>query len=173
MHQLILPYPPSVNTYWRHVGPRVLISKRGRQYRTEVCEQLRKKHIEPIEGDLIVDIAINPPDRRRRDVDNVLKALLDSLQFAGAFEDDSQIVRLSIEKHEPLPKDGKTTVRIQSLPKNINLSDARTCLRCGYIFESEGPHNRICNPCSAINRELPERLPLIRGTKRHNGKIIR
>lgn len=173
MHLLTLPYPPSVNTYWRHVGARVLISKHGRQYRTEVCKQLRTKRIQPIEGDLIVDITINPPDRRRRDVDNVLKALLDSLQFAGAFEDDSQIVRLTIEKHEPLPKDGKATVRIQALPPDVDLVDTRTCLRCGYVFPSEGPHNRICNICTLINRGLPECTPVVRGLKRHNGKVIR
>jgi tRNA(Ile2) C34 agmatinyltransferase TiaS len=23
----------------------------------------------------------------------------------------------------------------------------RPCLRCGTKFESEGPHNRMCNPC--------------------------
>ena len=173
MHQLTLPYPPSVNTYWRHVGPRVLISKHGRQYRTDVCKQLRRRGVEPIEGDLIVDIVINPPDRRRRDVDNVLKALLDSLQFGGAFEDDSQIVRLSIEKHEPRPKEGRATVRIQALPPNIDLSDARICLRCNYVFDSEGPHNRICEDCTVINRDLPEGPPILRGLKRHNGRVIR
>ncbi len=173
MHQLTLPYPPTVNTNLRHVGPRVLISKHGRQYRTEVCKQLRTKRIQPIEGDLIVDITINPPDRRRRDVDNVLKALLDSLQSAGVFEDDSQIVRLTIEKHEPLPKDGKATVRIQALPPDVDLVDTRTCLRCGYVFPSEGPHNRICNICTLINRGPPECTPVVRGLKRHNGKVIR
>ena len=136
MHQLTLPYPPSVNTYWRHVGPRVLVSKHGRQYRTEVCKQLRTKRIRPIEGDLIVDITINPPDRRRRDVDNVLKALLDSLQFGGAFEDDSQIVRLTIEKHEPLPKRGKSVEFESKRCRQMLISSMRgpacvadTCLR--------------------------------------------
>lgn len=23
----------------------------------------------------------------------------------------------------------------------------RKCLRCGKIFETEGPHNRMCHPC--------------------------
>nr|DAH86622.1 MAG TPA: endodeoxyribonuclease RUS [Caudoviricetes sp.] len=32
-----LPWPPSVNHYYRHVGPRVLISRDGRKYREIVA----------------------------------------------------------------------------------------------------------------------------------------
>ena len=38
------------------------------------------------------------PDRRRRDIDNVGKALLDALQHAGCFDDDEQIDVLHIER---------------------------------------------------------------------------
>ena len=37
-----------------------------------------------------------PPDRRRRDIDNLPKAVLDSLEFAGVFENDSQVDRLLV-----------------------------------------------------------------------------
>jgi hypothetical protein len=30
--KLTLPYPPSVNHYYRRVGPRTLISREGREY---------------------------------------------------------------------------------------------------------------------------------------------
>ena len=36
--------------------------------------------------------------RRRRDLDNILKSLLDSLTHAGVWEDDSQITDLRIRK---------------------------------------------------------------------------
>ena len=172
MHKLKLPYPPSVNRYWRHVGPRVLVSKQGREYRTAVGIYLHNKQVQPLAGDLIVDITIEPPDRRKRDVDNVLKAMLDSLQAGGAFHDDSQIVRLSIEKHDPFPKDGRAYVFIQTLPKSIDVADARTCLRCNLVFESTGPGNRICHPCSYINNSLPSTVPILRGEKRHNGESM-
>ena len=55
-----------------------------------------------------------PPHRRRRDIDNVQKALLDALQHGGAYEDDGQIVRLSIEKGDSV-EGGKAIVRIQKV----------------------------------------------------------
>src|SRR6056297_3846632 len=111
MFKLQLPFPPSVNTYWRHVGNRVLVSKKGRQYQTTVSSLLHRKDIKTHDGDLVVDIRLIPPDRRRRDVDNSLKALLDAMQFGGAYHDDAQIVRLTVEKHQPDPDDPRADGR--------------------------------------------------------------
>jgi Holliday junction resolvase RusA-like endonuclease len=44
-----------------------------------------------------------------------MKCCLDSLQHAGAYHDDSQIVRITAEKHEPLPPDGMLYIRIEEL----------------------------------------------------------
>jgi len=55
---------------------------------------------------------IHPPDSRRRDLDNVQKALLDALGRGGAYLDDSQIVRLVAEKRAVVPG-GKAIVRIE------------------------------------------------------------
>lgn len=112
MLELELPYPPSVNHYWRRVGARTLISRGGRAFREAVCSILAARGIRPIAGPLVVEVTIHPPDRRRRDIDNIQKALLDALQHGGAYGDDSQIVRLTIEKCEPLDG-GKTIVRIR------------------------------------------------------------
>ena len=173
MQKLKLPYPPSVNRYWRYVGPRVLVSKQGREYRTAVGMYLHRKNVKPLDGDLVVDITLEPPDRRKRDVDNVLKAMLDSLQAGGAFHDDSQIVRLSIEKHAPFPKEGRAYVYLQTLPESVDISEARTCLRCNFVFASKGPANRICPDCTFINNTLPNAMPIVRGEKRHNGEPFR
>lgn len=59
-----------------------------------------------------MDVTVFPPDRRRRDIDNVQKALLDALQHGGAFHDDNQIVRLTIERGDPVDG-GKTIVSIR------------------------------------------------------------
>jgi crossover junction endodeoxyribonuclease RusA len=114
MLELDLPYPPSVNHYWRRVGARTLISRGGRAFRTAVCSLLAARGVRPLEGALTVEIFIHPPDRRRRDIDNVQKALLDAMQHGGAYFDDNQIVRLAIEKCDPIPS-GKTIVRLRQL----------------------------------------------------------
>ncbi len=107
-----LPYPPSINHYWRRVGYRTLISREGRRFRQEVVATLAAMNVQPVRGDVAVNIIIHPPDRRRRDVDNVIKALLDALEHGGAYGDDSQIVDLSIKKLHPI-EGGKTIVRIK------------------------------------------------------------
>ena len=114
MVEFELPYPPSVNHYWRRVGARTLISRGGRAFREAVCAILAACGVRPLAGPLEVEIVVYPPDRRRRDIDNVQKALLDALQHGGAYGDDSQIVRLSIEKGEPV-EGGKTIVRIKEV----------------------------------------------------------
>ena len=115
MLELELPYPPSVNHYYRRVGPRTLISRQGRAYRDQVCALLAAAGVRPLAGPLQVQVEVFPPDRRRRDLDNTQKALLDSLQHGGAYGDDSQIVKLEIEKRGPTPG-GKVIVRIWRVP---------------------------------------------------------
>ena len=111
MIELELPYPPSVNHYYRHVGPRTLISREGRRFRQRVCASLANVGDRRLQGPLHIEIEVYPPDRRRRDIDNVQKALLDALQHGGLYEDDSQIVKLDIEKHGCV-KGGRALVRI-------------------------------------------------------------
>ena len=110
-----LPYPPSVNHYWRRVGARTLISRAGRAFRERVCSLLAARQIDPLAGPLAVQIEVFPPDHRRRDIDNLQKALLDAMQHGGAYYDDSQIVSLCIIKREVVP-DGRTLVTIEKAP---------------------------------------------------------
>ena len=104
----ILPYPPTVNTYYRHVGFRVLISREGRRYRKMVVSRLAGAR--PLEGRLSLAATLYPKDRRRRDADNVLKSLLDSLAHAGTMHDDSQIKVLHVVMNEP---DGEARVEVR------------------------------------------------------------
>jgi Holliday junction resolvase RusA-like endonuclease len=112
MLEVELPYPPSINHYWRRVGHKTLISREGRRFRTSVVAILAAMRLRPLAGDLAVEVEVYPPDRRRRDIDNVQKALLDALAHGGAYADDSQVVRLEITKREPVAG-GKTVVRIR------------------------------------------------------------
>lgn len=113
---LELPYPPSVNHYWRHVGPRgrTLISREGRRYRARVASTLALRRVQPVPGSLDVQVTVHPPDRRRRDLDNTMKALLDALEHGGAYGDDFQIDHLDIWRGDVVP-DGKVVVRISEM----------------------------------------------------------
>lgn len=112
------PVPPSINHYYRSVRGRVIISKRGRVYRETVCALVAEKGFaKTLEGKVAIKIDFFPPDRRRRDADNVLKALLDSLQAAQLFYDDSQIHDLSIRKQD-MEKGGRVFVQIWEIGKN-------------------------------------------------------
>ena len=115
MLELELPFPPSVNHYYRRVGPRTLISREGRAYREQVCSVLHRLGVKELPGRLAVVIEAHPPDRRRRDLDNMQKSLLDSLEKAGAYTDDSQIDFLAITRRQPVP-DGAVIVTLQEFP---------------------------------------------------------
>ena len=102
---LTLPWPPSANTYWRHPtrGPlagRHLISEKGREYRATVIVQVREQlGTFAARTDLVaVTVEAFVPDRRRRDLGNIEKALMDSLTHAGVWADDSQIDDLRIKR---------------------------------------------------------------------------
>lgn len=104
--ELTLPWPPSLNRYWRSVAikgqVRVLISSEGRAYRQAVAWAVPASHRRRLEGRLLVTVAARPPDRRPRDLDNMLKAALDALAKAGVYKDDSQIDYLTIERRAPI-----------------------------------------------------------------------
>lgn len=47
-----------------------------------------------------VDLLIYPPDKKKRDIDNVIKVILDTLQHAGVFENDFNVWKLTAERKE-------------------------------------------------------------------------
>lgn len=113
MIELTLPYPPTVNHYYgqKTNGGR-FIKQAGKAFRAEVkATAMEEKACNYITGLIHVEIDAFPPDNRKRDLDNINKALLDALEDAGVFKDDSQIVKLTSTKHEPI-KGGKVVVRV-------------------------------------------------------------
>lgn len=110
---LELPYPPSMNHYWRHWQGRVLISKDGRAYRREV--ELLVAGRGRVDGRVRMSADVYPPDLRRRDLDNLLKSMQDALVHGGALRDDSDIKVLHMEMHEPLRPAGKVVVRLSRI----------------------------------------------------------
>ena len=101
--ELELPYPPSVNRYYGHGQRRSWITRDGQAYRDEVNRIVRVAHADtdpkyPItDCDVVVSIAVLAKDRRKRDLDNLLKCLCDSLEGL-VYEDDAQICALQIHR---------------------------------------------------------------------------
>jgi len=111
---ITVPWPPSVNQYWRQYQGRMLISAQGRKYREAIIQQVwLEGKIKRITGDLKVTIEAFRPDERRRDLDNLLKSTLDALAHAGLYEDDSQIRDLRI--YWAAEKGGKLNITIEEM----------------------------------------------------------
>lgn len=111
---LELPWPPSVNHYWGQRGKRRYLTSKALLFRHAVLKIFRNDPSPfPPSDRLSLEVQLFPPDKRRRDIDNVLKGLLDSLQHAGVFKDDNQIDRLAIVREPELSN--RCIVTIQSL----------------------------------------------------------
>lgn len=118
--QITLPWPPSANSYWRHPNKganrgRSLISEKGRAYRKTVAwEVVRQKARCRLLGRIGLQITAHVPDRRRRDLDNLLKATQDALAHAGVYADDSQIDLLLVQR-APVSPPGRLDIEITEL----------------------------------------------------------
>lgn len=99
---LELPYPPSLNHYYRHFRSRVLISAKGRAYRENVISRVASDGIQKFSDKVTVVIDAYPPDNRRRDADNLEKCLFDSLVAGGVLTDDSLIKRHTTTMREAM-----------------------------------------------------------------------
>jgi len=114
--EIELPYPPSVNNYKR-VG-RTVMTKTGKSYQQRVNTNKNLKAIKripmPIEDEISLEVYLHPPDKRKRDIDNPCKPLIDSLVKGGLLKDDVQISRLTIERCAIIDG-GKVILRIQDL----------------------------------------------------------
>ncbi|EFX26484.1 putative holliday junction resolvase, partial [Escherichia coli O55:H7 str. USDA 5905] len=58
-----------------------------------------------------IKIIAEPPDKRRRDLDNILKAPLDALTHAGVLMDDEQFDEINIVRGQPV-SGGRLGVKI-------------------------------------------------------------
>lgn len=114
---ITLPYPPSINHYYGYGNRRVYIKAKGKEFRAAVVARLLEDGFPKFHGPIGMSISVFPPDRRRRDLDNVRKALLDAMQHGGAYDDDCQIRtdRASFMAIEP---GGKVVVTIWNLDED-------------------------------------------------------
>lgn len=95
MQAWLWPYPPSVNhLYHRAKTGGMFKSARWKVWATETRWFMKTQGAKVVafEGPVKVDYLIARPDKRRRDVTNLIKCLDDMLQDLGVVKDDCQIV---------------------------------------------------------------------------------
>ena len=108
-----------------------MVSKEGKAYRVAVrhhIEQVRAKT--GAEGRIAVRVQLYAPNRVRRDLDNILKALLDAMAtermknkvtgkrvvvWRGIYDDDSQIDKLLVERMTISKDNPRVEVRIMEI----------------------------------------------------------
>ena len=113
--KLTLPYPPTVNHMYRGGGRRFLTDKAKAFYRdVEIvvfvsgCRRRTLKNV-------AVTIHINPPDYKVRDIDNVLKPILDGLtKSKRVWKDDRQVKELHAYFGDKV-KNGQVTVEVEGM----------------------------------------------------------
>jgi crossover junction endodeoxyribonuclease RusA len=142
--RLVLPWPPSVNpSCHKHVltgknvqtgyyqlvligkRPQIAITKAGWQFRERVEAAARANRAGTFAGRLVLTGHCYQPNNLRRDLDNILKALFDSLTHAAVWEDDSQVWELHLYKHDPQPDHPRVEVEISVQPGNHPLLEGK------------------------------------------------
>ena len=110
-----LPWPPTVNHYYTVARGRKILSAKGRAYKTECCWLMTAERVPKLDsGKFEVLIHAYPPDRRKRDLDNILKPVLDALGEYGAITDDSDVDLISIGRIE-VRKGGLIAVSVNKM----------------------------------------------------------
>lgn len=98
MKIILLGNPISTNVIYRRHKSIIYLSKEGKDlknsYQWEAKSQFKKK---PITSELEISVSLYFKDKRRRDIDNWCKILLDSLTGI-VWVDDSQIRKMTIKK---------------------------------------------------------------------------
>ncbi|EFQ0251354.1 RusA family crossover junction endodeoxyribonuclease, partial [Shigella sonnei] len=91
------------------------VSKAGERYRRDVALIVRQQRLKlSLSGRLAIKIIAEPPDKRRRDLDNILKAPLDALTHAGLLIDDEQFDEINIVRGQLVPG-GRLGVKIYEI----------------------------------------------------------
>jgi crossover junction endodeoxyribonuclease RusA len=101
----------------------MVIGARGRAYRKAATDAIFDQSVprDMLAGPLQVELLACPPDRRRRDLDNLQKALLDAVVAAGVIADDSHIDDLRVTRG-PVHPNGKVDVSIRPYTSETHFS---------------------------------------------------
>lgn len=113
---IVIPFPyASGNHAWKHAGRKHYLTEKAKKYYWDVLYLCRSQNaVWRLEGSLEVEVLIYPPDKRKRDLDNVWKVAADALTKAGVWVDDSMIEDIRLVKKK-VDGPGRIEVRIISV----------------------------------------------------------
>lgn len=96
---LTLPFPPSMNRLWRVPagGGKPYRSDRYRTWIRAAGNELKAQRPGRVAGPFAIVVEIGRPDRRKRDADNALKAVLDLLEAHRVIDNDSLQRRTTVQ----------------------------------------------------------------------------
>ncbi|HYE38207.1 RusA family crossover junction endodeoxyribonuclease [Methylocaldum sp.] len=118
MIALSLPFPPSANRLWRAVNGRNIKSAVYRVWEAECAGCILAQRIgRAIDGRYAITIDADRPDRRKRDLGNLEKAVSDALVSCGLVRDDSDADEITIRWSEREPGKG-AAVHITLTPRD-------------------------------------------------------
>lgn len=101
-----LPVPKS-NRYIRRKGGKVFKPPRVVNWEVRAIWELREQYKgEPINWEISVDVVLILPNKRKRDIDNMLKSLWDVLEKAGVIKNDNLIYEVRTVKKVEKGKEG-------------------------------------------------------------------
>ena len=98
MITLVLPYPPTVNHMYRRARGHLALTPEALAFRHAVRMIAMVQGVTPILGPVAVFLDVYRP-RRRGDLDNLLKATLDSLNGV-AYRDDQQVEQITAVRYD-------------------------------------------------------------------------
>lgn len=86
--RLDLPFPPSINALWRRGRTGMYRSPTYMTWINAAGTALSLQKPGRIDGNYIIALELERKDNRRRDCDNLIKAVSDLLELHGVIEDD-------------------------------------------------------------------------------------
>lgn len=90
MTQIIsLPFPISVNSMYMVAGRSSRLTKRAREWKEAAAWELKLQRPKKFKGPVEIHAVVSPPDKKKRDLDNLWKCILDLLKDHDVIVDDS------------------------------------------------------------------------------------
>lgn len=97
MIRYTLPYPTSLNNIFVNGARGRYKSPAYKAWQDAAYAAILEQGRQRIKGKVAISIAVVKPDKRRRDIDNLTKPVLDALTTMQVIEDDSLVQRISIQ----------------------------------------------------------------------------